>query len=207
MSSRPTLRRRQTTTLLVVNCAFAEDCQCSKTGYKKKGNLKNHLEKAHPTALGLVASAPHCYACGHSFASKGLLIDHIINMHVHACELSSPAPTVSSHPLPAASSLSSHEDIKVGPSPSASTPQSQVVSLPNPATTDREGHADTSHDKRHLNHSTFSYINPADTTAYIHPISPGYLPPTPMGIDPRVNIQSDADQRHECDQFEQLEHS
>ncbi|RYN16379.1 hypothetical protein AA0112_g12541 [Alternaria arborescens] len=129
-----------------------------------------------------------------------------MNKHVHARELSSPAPPVSSHPIPAASSRSSHEDIKVGPSPPASTPQSQVVSLPNPATFDREGHADTSHDERYLNHSTFSYINPADTTAYIHLIAPGCLPPTPMSIDPRVNIQSHANQRHEYDQFGQLEH-
>jgi hypothetical protein len=165
MSSQPSPRRRQTTTLLVVNCAFAEDCQCSKTGYKKKGNLRNHLEKVHPRALGLVASAPHCYACDHFYASKESLIDHIMNMHVHASELSSPAPTVGSRLLPAASSLPSHEGPDVGPSPSVSTPQSQIISLPNSTTVDREGLANTFQDERPLTYSTLPYISPADTTA------------------------------------------
>ena len=205
MSSRPTLRRRQTTTLLVVNCAFAEDCQCSKTGYKKKGNLKNHLEKMHPTALGLVASAPHCYACGHSFGSKSLLIDHIMNMHVHACVLSSPTPTVGSRPLPAASSLSSYEDTRVGLSPSVRTPQSQVVSLLNPTTIDR-GHTGTLHDERNLTYPAFAYTHPVDTGVYTHPIAQRCLLPTPMDVHPIVNFQSDTDQRHEDDQSGQADH-
>jgi hypothetical protein len=97
MSSRPYIRRRQTTTLLIVNCAFAEDCRCSKTGYRKRGFMENHLERDHPSALGLTISAPYCPACDEHFASKRLMIDHIMNTHVLARMTSFPARAVSAH--------------------------------------------------------------------------------------------------------------
>jgi hypothetical protein len=136
-----------------------------------------------------------------------LLIDHIVNMHVHACELSSPAPSVNPRSLSASSSLSSYLDTKVGPSPSASTPPAQIVSLPNSRTIDREGHDDTSHDGRNSTYSTFPYIHMADTTVYLHPIAQRCLPPTPLGVNSQVNFQSIADQRHEDEQSGQPEHS
>ncbi|KAF7679765.1 hypothetical protein GT037_001416 [Alternaria burnsii] len=129
-----------------------------------------------------------------------------MNMHVHACVLSSPTPTVGSRRLPAASSLSSHEDNRVGLSPSVRTPQSQVVSLLNPTTIDREGHAGTLHDERNLTYPEFAYTHADDTGVYTHPIAQRCLLPTPMDVHPIVNFQSDADQRHEDDQSGQADH-
>ena len=157
MSSRPSVRRRQTVSSLIVNCAFAEDCRCSKTGYIKKGFMENHLERDHPSALGLMVSQPYCPACDEYFASKRLLIDHIIDTHVRTYKTSFPARAVSHRPLLAASSLTIHETIIDRPSHSGSTPNMRAISLYSSTMVDREGYADIINEGRIPGDSAFGF--------------------------------------------------
>lgn len=169
MSSRSNTRRRQTTTLLIVNCAFAEDCRCSKMGYVKRGFMENHLERDHPSALGLTVSAPYCPACDARFASKRLLIDHIMDIHV----LASDQLLLHRHVMQQLNT----SDFPTSPIPYLNVP------------------------------TNFSYQQPADTTAYTHPIARRFLPLTPMAIHLQANIQGNASQHHNSDQPGEPEHS
>jgi hypothetical protein len=204
MSFGPHTRRRHTNTLVVVNCAFAEDCRCSKMGYVKRGFMENHLERVHPSALGLTISAPYCPACDTRFASKGLLIDHIMDSHVLARMSSFPARAVSARAPATTSSQPVHD-----------------------AAIDYGGRTNTVDNQRRVSDDTFalwtadfptspvpylniptnfSYLPPADRTAYTHLRAQRFLPPTPMIIDPRVVIQGNADQGHDDNRSGRPEH-
>jgi hypothetical protein len=190
--------------LVVVNCAFAEDCRCSKMGYVKRGFMENHLERVHPSALGLTISAPYCPACDTRFASKGLLIDHIMDSHVLARMSSFPARAVSARAPATTSSQPVHD-----------------------AAIDYGGRTNTVDNQRRVSDDTFalwtadfptspvpylniptnfSYLPPADRTAYTHLRAQRFLPPTPMIIDPRVVIQGNADQGHDDNRSGRPEH-
>lgn len=204
MSSRSNTRRRQTMTLLIVNCAFAEDCRCSKMGYVKRGFMENHLERDHPSALGLTVSAPYCPACDARFASKRLLIDHIMDTHVLARTLSFSTRATSAHVR------------SVAPSPArdAATEQggcAEIVNKQRIAGDDMFAMNTSDFPTSpipYLNVPTnFYYQQPADTTAYTHPTTQRFLPPTPMAIDLQANIQGNADQRHDSDQPGESEHN
>jgi hypothetical protein len=192
------------TTFVIVNCAFAQDCKCSKKGYQKRGSLENHLDRGHPSALGLTVSAPYCPACNRHFATKGLLIDHIMDSHVFARMSSVPARAISARALPTAPTQPVHN-----------------------AAIDHGGRTNTVDNQRRASDDTFtlwttdfptspvpylnvptnsSYLPPADPTAYTHPEAQQFLLPTPMIVDPRVIIQGNANQGHDGDRSGRPEH-
>jgi hypothetical protein len=172
--------------------------------YVKRGFMENHLERDHPSALSLTVSAPYCPACDARFASKRLLIDHIMDIHVLAHISPSPARAVSARVR------------SVAPSPArdAATEQGECANI-----VDKEGI--TGDDMFAMNTSdfptspipylnvptNFSYQQPADTTAYTHPIARRFLPLTPMAIHLQANIQGNASQHHDSDQPGEPEHS
>jgi hypothetical protein len=188
MSFGPHTRRRHTNTLVDV----------------KRGFMENHLERVHPSALGLTISAPYCPACDTRFASKGLLIDHIMDSHVLARMSSFPARAVSARAPATTSSQPVHD-----------------------AAIDYGGRTNTVDNQRRVSDDTFalwtadfptspvpylniptnfSYLPPADRTAYTHLRAQRFLPPTPMIIDPRVVIQGNADQGHDDNRSGRPEH-
>jgi hypothetical protein len=204
MSSGSKPRRRQTTTLVVVDCAFAEDCRCSKMGYVKRGFMENHLERGHPSALGLTVSAPYCPACDELFASKRLLIDHIMDTHVLARMSSFPTRAISARAV-------------------ASAPSQPVHGM----AIDQGGRTDTVNNQRRPSDNTFAwwttdsptspvpylnvptnfpYLPPADPTADMHPRAQRFLPPTQMIIEPQSIIQGNANQCRDGDGPKRPEH-
>lgn len=165
--------------------------------------MENHLERSHPSALGLNVSAPYCPACDERFASKRLLIDHIMDAHVLARISPSPARAVGARAR------------SVAPSPArdAATDQGGCADIVNQdGITSNDTFTMMTSDFQtspipYLNVPTnFSYQQPADKTAYTHPIAQRVLPPTPMAIDLQANIQGNADQRHDSDQPGEPEH-
>jgi hypothetical protein len=213
---------------IIVNCAFAEDCWCSKKGYVRKGNMENHLQKKHNSALGLTALAPYCPACDKYFASKRVLFNHIMDTHVRARISPPPAHAVSVRSSPTASSLMVHEAAIDGPSNIESPPENRGISLYNMTMVDGEGYADTVHEGRTLDDgtswtgdsptsavsrlkdsTTFLYISPVNEPGYIHPIARRNLPRRPVVLEPHFDFHGHghADYHRESDQPGRPSHS
>ena len=219
MFSRANTRRRPATSLFIADCAFAEDCRCSKTGYVKKGFMENHLERNHPGALGLKVFAPYCPACDQHFASKSLLFDHIMNTHVHVRKSLPSAPAVSNPSLPTASSLSPCRTTTGGPSYSEDTPNKQGLRVFDTTMVDQQGYPDDVVDRignlgdgaigswtgvsptaadRVLDASTdFPCIPSPNTPGNTHSLAQRFLPQTPMVSDREVGLQGSAYYHHE----------
>ena len=213
MPSRQTTRGRQPTIFVVDNCAFAQDCRCSRTGFQKKGWMKNHLMKDHPNALGLAVIAGYCHCCNQWILQGELPIDHFMTTHVRARVLFPTSPAINLRPLSATPGPSMREATKPNPSypgqiadnQGIDPPDSTMVTQQRPADIANQGrigndgasrpwmgHPSTSTIPCSNASGTFPYGPPADPPEHSYPTAQPSLPPAPAGRNTENQFQGDA---------------